>query len=133
MQQNRSILACGVIVGLLCLVSLFQLSTETYYYISANVTDEAIDGTAVIAVVFRVIASLLLLASSILFFQHREIGRKGVLVGVYTGFIYLAYVFYEMYATTKSIAFVLIGCGNLLLIVLLIRWLHSKGIRESVQ
>ena len=133
MQKRKSILVWGVVLALLSLISLAQTSAETYYFVSAGEGDEGLAGSVLTTVAARVIAALFLFGSSVLFFMHKEIGRKGMLFASYSGLIYMGYVFYKMYASTSNSVFLLIGFGNLLIIAMFIRWLHSNAIREAVQ
>lgn len=134
MQKKRSIHVCGVIVALMCLVSLMQTSTETYhYYLSVDDAGEGFGPSMVMTIVIRVVVTLFALGSSVLFFRHKEIGRKGILLVAYAGLIYMGYVFYGMYESSNSMMFLLIGVGNVLLIAMFIRWLHSRALREVIQ
>ena len=133
MQKKKSILVWGVIFALMCLISLLQTSAETYYYMSANEGHEGLGRSVMIIVATRVISALFLFGSSILFFKHKEIGRKGMLLATYLGLIYMGYVFYEMHEASNNMMFLLIGFGNILVISMFIRWLHSKAVREAVQ
>jgi hypothetical protein len=135
MQKKRSIQFCGAIIALMCLVSLYQTSTETYYYMNmgANDGDVGFGLAEMVTVANRVAFSVFAFCSSVLFFNHREMGRKGMLLSTYGVLIYLGYVFFEMYESSDGWVFLLIGLGNVLLIALFIRWLHSPVIREAVQ
>lgn len=133
MQKKKSIQVSSVVFASLSLISLFQTSIETYHYVGANEGQDGLGGAALITVATRVIFALFLLGSSILFFRHREIGRKAMLVAAYSGLIYMAYVFYGMYEASHSAMFLLIGLGNVLVIGLFVRWLHSQAVREAVQ
>jgi hypothetical protein len=135
MQKKRSIQLCGAIIALMCLVSLYQTSTEIYYYMNmgANDGDEGFGFAEMVTVATRVALAVFAFCSSVLFFNHREMGRKGMLLSTYGVLIYLGYVFFEMYESSDSWVFLLIGLGNVLLIALFIRWLYSPAIQEAVQ
>ncbi len=135
MQKKRSIQFCGAIIALMCLISLYQTSTETYYYLSmgANDGDEGFGLAEIAIVATRVAFTVFAFCSSVLFFNHREMGRKGMLLSTYGILIYLSYVFFQMYESSDDWVFLLIGLGNVLLLALFIRWLYSPAIQEAVQ
>mgnify|MGYP006444575685 CR=1 FL=1 len=135
MQKKRSIQLSSAVIALLCIASLLQTLAETSAYRQLGADEQgAVFGFTVLAtIVTRVVIAGLTLVSSVFFFQHREAGRKGLLVAAYTLGLYLGYVFVRLSSSSGSWVFLLIGLGNILLIALFIRWLRSEAIRSAVE